>query len=84
MNTVSFDTERYRHVRNSAYTGALVVCLGLSLSFVSWIRFVLIFFLCCSQLLRRIQVDEEALKPAFGKEYVEYSDKTKRMLLEIY
>lgn len=74
----------YRHVRHPAYTGALLAYLGLSLCFVNWISFVLIFFPVLFAALRRIQVEEEALRHAFGKEYVEYSDETKRLLPGIY
>jgi protein-S-isoprenylcysteine O-methyltransferase Ste14 len=74
----------YRHVRHPAYTGALMAYLGLSLSFVNWISFVLIFFPALFAALRRIQVEEEALRHAFGKEYAEYSDETKRLLPGIY
>jgi protein-S-isoprenylcysteine O-methyltransferase Ste14 len=74
----------YRHVRHPAYTGALVAYLGLSLSFVNWISFVLIFFPVLFAALRRIQVEEEGLRHAFGKEYVEYSEETKRLLPGIY
>jgi protein-S-isoprenylcysteine O-methyltransferase Ste14 len=74
----------YRHIRHPGYLGALVAYLGLSLSFVNWISFVLIFFPVLFAALRRIQVEEEALRQPFGKEYVEYSDKTKRLLPGIY
>lgn len=45
---------------------------------------MLIFFPVLFAALRRIQVEEEALRHAFGKEYVEYSDETKRLLPGIY
>ncbi|MGA7925658.1 MAG: isoprenylcysteine carboxylmethyltransferase family protein [Candidatus Sulfotelmatobacter sp.] len=74
----------YRHVRHPAYSGALVAYLGLGCSFVNWISFVLIFFPVLFAAVRRIQVEEEALRQAFGKDYAEYSDKTKRLLPGIY
>ena len=74
----------YRHVRHPAYLGALVAYLGLGLSFVNWISFALIFFPVLLAALRRIQVEEEALRHAFGKEYAEYSDRTKRLFPGIY
>ena len=74
----------YRHVRHPAYSGALLAYLGLGLSFVNWISFVLIFFPVLFAALRRIHVEEEVLRQAFGKDYAEYSDKTKRLLPWIY
>ena len=74
----------YGHVRHPAYSGALVAYLGLGLSFVNWISFVLIFFPVLLAALRRIEVEEQALRQAFGKDYAEYSDKTKRLLPGIY
>jgi protein-S-isoprenylcysteine O-methyltransferase Ste14 len=74
----------YRHIRHPAYTGALVAHLGLGLAFANWISFLLIFCPVLFAALRRIQVEEEVLREAFGREYTEYANKTKRLLPGIY
>ena len=58
--------------------------IGLGVSFVNWITFVLVFFPVLFAALRRMRVEEEALRQAFGKDYAEYIDDTKRLLPRVY
>jgi protein-S-isoprenylcysteine O-methyltransferase Ste14 len=74
----------FRHVPQPLYTGALVAHLGLGISSVNWISSVLIFFPVLFAALRRIWVEEEALRQALGNEDVEYSGQTKPLLPWIY
>ena len=65
----------------------IVICRvlpGLGVSFVNWITFVLVFFPVLFAALRRMQVEEEALRLAFSKDYAECTNKTKRLLPGIY
>lgn len=74
----------YGYIRHPAYTGALVGYLGLGLSFANWISLILIFCPVLFAALWRIRVEEEVLRQAFGNEYADYSDKTKRLFPGIY
>ena len=74
----------YRYVRHPSYLGALMAYFGLGVSFANWITFVLVFFPVLFAALRRMQVEEEALRQAFGKDYAEYMSKAKRLLPKIY
>jgi protein-S-isoprenylcysteine O-methyltransferase len=74
----------YQHIRYPAYTGALVAYLGLGLSFSNWISLLLIFCPVLFASLWRMKVEEEVLRQAFGTEYSEYADKTKRLFPGIY
>jgi protein-S-isoprenylcysteine O-methyltransferase len=77
-------TGLYKHLRHPAYTGALMAHLGLGLCFSNW------FSLCLSSIpyliaaFYRIQVEERALAEAFGREYVDYSKATCRLVPGLY
>ena len=74
----------YQYIRHPAYLGALMAYFGLGVSFVNWITFVLVFFPVMFAALRRMRVEEEVLRQAFGNDYTEYMNKTKRLLPKIY
>ena len=74
----------YRHLRHPAYTGALLAHLGLGLSFSNWISlgFSLVPFAVAA--LYRIQVEEQALRDAFGSDYLDYARNTERLIPKLY
>jgi protein-S-isoprenylcysteine O-methyltransferase len=74
----------YRYIRHPSYLGALIAYFGLGVSFANWITFVLVFFPVLFAALRRMRVEEEVLRQAFGKDYAEYVNRTKRLLPKIY
>lgn len=72
-------TGLYRHVRHPAYAGDLIAYLGFGLLFSNWISLVLIFCSILLVALYRMRIEERALREAFGQEYLEYMEKTKRL-----
>lgn len=74
----------YKHVRHPAYTGALLAHFGLGLSFSNWftLGFSTIPFIAVA--LYRMRVEEQALREAFGSEYVDYSQTSKRLIPRVY
>lgn len=77
-------TGLYRHLRHPSYTGALVAHLGLGLSFTNWFSLALSSLPFLAAAMYRIHVEEQALSEAFGKEYLEYSRETKRLIPKLY
>lgn len=77
-------TGLYSHLRHPAYTGALVAHLGLGLSFSNWFSLTLSLVPYFVAALYRMQVEELALREAFGEEYVDYSKTTKRLIPRVY
>jgi protein-S-isoprenylcysteine O-methyltransferase Ste14 len=74
----------YRHLRHPAYTGALLAHFGLSLCLSNLISLVLIVVPFSVAALYRIHVEEEVLRNAFGKEYVDYARRTRRLVPGLY
>ena len=73
-------TGPYALVRHPSYTGALLIMLGLGLAFRTWGGALIILIIFGLAYGYRIRVEETALKSEFGKEYVEYSKKTARLI----
>ena len=74
----------YKNIRHPAYTGSLLAHLGLGLSFSNWLSlgFSTVPFVIAA--LYRIHVEERALHAAFGKQYLQYSSTTKRLIPGLY
>jgi len=77
-------TGLYQHVRHPAYAGDLIAYLGFGLVFSNWISLVLIFCSILLVALYRMRIEEKALREAFGQEYLDYMDETKRLFPGIY
>jgi protein-S-isoprenylcysteine O-methyltransferase Ste14 len=66
----------YRYVRHPAYTGDYIAQLGVTMIFSSLYGFVIMLFLILP-FIYRIKIEEKMLISKFGKEYLEYKEKTK-------
>ncbi len=74
----------YRWLRHPAYTGSLLSFLALGIEARNWIAFAVILAPIAAAFLYRIHVEEAALNEAFGAEYADYSQETKRLIPGIY
>jgi protein-S-isoprenylcysteine O-methyltransferase Ste14 len=74
----------YRYLRHPSYLGLWLVFLGVGLHSRNWISFLAAIVPTTAALVYRIQVEERALREAFGEEYVAYSRESWRMLPGIY
>jgi len=77
-------TGLFRWVRHPSYTGLMLVFVAIGLHTRNWIGLAVLTIPTGAALLYRIHVEEQALRGAFGEEYVEYSRATKRLLPGIY
>jgi protein-S-isoprenylcysteine O-methyltransferase Ste14 len=77
-------TGLFRVVRHPSYTGLMLVFLAIGLHTRNWNSLAIMLIPTGAALLYRIHVEEQALRGAFGEEYVEYSRVTKRLLPGIY
>jgi protein-S-isoprenylcysteine O-methyltransferase Ste14 len=74
----------YRFVRHPSYLGLLLVFLAVGIHSRNWLSFVLATVPTTAALVYRLHVEEAALTHAFGKEYVDYSKVTKRLIPGVY
>ncbi len=68
-------------VRHPSYTGLMLVFFAIALHTRNWLAFAVIFFPCAAALLYRINVEESALRNAFGSQYAAYSQKTPQRII---
>lgn len=74
----------YKHLRQAAYTGALIGHLGFGLSFSNWFTIALSSIPYLVAASYRMHVEEQALKESFGEEYAGYAKRTKRLIPKVY
>jgi len=74
----------FRFVRHPSYTGMLLIFIAIGLATRNWLSLAIVVVLPMAALLYRIHVEEAALTQAFGNDYVEYSQTTKRLIPGIY
>jgi protein-S-isoprenylcysteine O-methyltransferase len=77
-------TGLFRWVRHPSYTGMLIIFTAVGLYERNWLSLAVLIVFPTAALLYRIHVEEIALTEAFGKAYVEYQRKTRRLIPLIY
>ncbi len=71
-------------VRHPSYSGLLLVFLAVGLWTRNWLSLAIFVVPPMLALLYRMDVEEWALREAFGTECEEYSQETKRLIPEVY
>ncbi len=74
------DTGPYRYVRHPSYTGALMIFIGLGLALQSWGAVVVLMLLFAIAYGYRMYIEEQILISQLGDAYVEYKQRTKRLI----
>jgi protein-S-isoprenylcysteine O-methyltransferase Ste14 len=74
----------YKFVRHPSYSGLELILLAFALHARTWACFAVFLIPPTLALLLRIQVEEAALRRAFGAEYEDYSRSTKRLIPGLY
>lgn len=74
----------FRYVRHPSYTGMLLIFVALGLHLHNWLSMVVVTIPPMLALLYRTHVEEAALRGAFGQQYVDYCQRTKRFVPGIY
>ncbi len=74
----------YRLVRHPGYSGSLLVWIGAGVATSNWIILILVALVCVGAYFYRIQSEEAMLITTFGKEYLDYIQKTHRLIPYIY
>jgi protein-S-isoprenylcysteine O-methyltransferase Ste14 len=74
------DTGAYRFVRHPSYTAALLMVLGIALSFGNWLGVVISFALAAVVYSYRAGIEEKTLLAALGPSYAEFLASRKRFV----
>ena len=74
----------YRFFRHPSYLGLLLIFLAIGLHSRNWTSFAVVLVPTTAAMLYRIHIEEQALRDAFGEEYVHYARGTKRLIPGVY
>ncbi|HLO29080.1 MAG TPA: isoprenylcysteine carboxylmethyltransferase family protein, partial [Anaerolineales bacterium] len=78
------ETGPYRIIRHPAYTGFLLMALGLALGYSSLVGIAAILLALLPSMIYRIRIEEKLLAEHFGTQFYKYADKTKRLIPGIW
>jgi protein-S-isoprenylcysteine O-methyltransferase Ste14 len=74
----------YKFIRHPIYSAVLLVLIGFCLALANWISFLVILLPNMISFGYRIHVEERALERHFGEEYINYEQRTKRLIPWIF
>ena len=74
----------FRWVRHPSYTGVLLAFVGWAVTLWNWVAMAVVLVPIFVAFVRRMNVEEEALRGALGERYVAYMKRTKRLVPGIY
>jgi protein-S-isoprenylcysteine O-methyltransferase Ste14 len=69
----------YRRIRHPAYTGMVLIFVGIGLALGTWVGAAAAFAIVLAATMYRITVEEDALVASFGDEYRDYMRSTWRL-----
>jgi protein-S-isoprenylcysteine O-methyltransferase len=74
----------FRWVRHPSYTGVLLAFLGWALTLRNWAAIAVVLVPIFVAFVRRMNVEEDALRGALGERYAKYMTRTKRLVPGVY
>jgi protein-S-isoprenylcysteine O-methyltransferase Ste14 len=74
----------FRLVRHPSYAGVLLAFVGFALTLRNWAGLLVVLVPIFAALIRRMNVEEEALSRALGVRYTDYMKRTKRLVPGVY
>lgn len=77
-------TGPYRWLRHPGYAGSLLVWVGATLAFGTWLGAVIVAALMLGAYAWRIRGEEAMLEASFGRAYLDYAACTSRLIPGIY
>jgi len=74
----------FRFIRHPSYTGVLLAFVGWALTLRNWVAIAVVLVPIFIAFVRRMNVEEEALRAALGEKYLAYTKRTKRLVPFLY
>jgi len=78
------ETGLYKIIRHPGYLGQLTIFLGISLCLSNWLSILLMITPVLFGFLNRINVEEKFMTEQMGQKYLDYKNRTKRLIPAIY
>lgn len=74
----------YKFIRHPGYLGQLIIFIGISTSISNWLSVLFMMIPIASGYLYRIKIEERFMIEQLGKDYLDYQERTKRIIPAIY
>ena len=74
----------YKSIRHPGYLGQIVIFIGISTSMSNWLSIVLMMIPIALGYGYRIEVEERFMTEQMGEYYLNYKNRTKRLIPMIY
>lgn len=74
----------FQWVRHPSYTGVLLAFIGWAMTLQNWVAMAVVLVPIFVAFLRRMNVEENALRGALGERYAAYIKRTKRLIPGVY
>jgi protein-S-isoprenylcysteine O-methyltransferase Ste14 len=78
------ETGLYKFIRHPGYLGQLIIFLGISTSISNWLSVLLMMIPITTGYIYRIKVEESFMMAQMGESYLNYQNRTKRVIPMIY
>ena len=78
------ETGLYKSIRHPGYLGQLLVFVGISTSLSNWLSIVLMVIPIAIGYIYRMRIEERFMIEQIGEDYLNYKDRTKRLIPMIY
>jgi protein-S-isoprenylcysteine O-methyltransferase Ste14 len=78
------ETGLYKFIRHPGYLGQLLIFIGLALSLSNWLSILLMTLPIAIGYGYRISVEERFMREQLGQKYLDYEQRTKRIIPMIY
>jgi len=78
------ETGLYKFIRHPGYLRQLIIFIGISTSISNWLSILVMMIPITLGYLYRIKVEERFMREQLGKDYLNYQERTKRLIPMIY
>ena len=78
------ETGLYKFIRHPGYLGQLIIFIGISISISNWLSILVMMIPVTLGYLYRINVEERFMREQLGEDYLNYQERTKRIIPMIY
>jgi protein-S-isoprenylcysteine O-methyltransferase Ste14 len=83
-NDELIETGLYKIIRHPGYLGQIIIFLGVSACLSNWLSILLMIIPVLVGYLNRINIEEKFMAEQMGQKYVDYRNRTKRLIPAIY
>lgn len=77
-------TGLYKYIRHPGYLGQLIIFFGIAISLSNWLSVLFMILPVLFGYLNRIRVEEKFMIQQMGQKYIEYQNRTKKLIPYIF